>query len=288
MRLPLGIVLAEEPATPGGWADLGSVAAELEGVGAAGIWLTDHLCWHRPTADALGALHQVAAATSSCTLGPLVLQLPLRDAAATAKSLSYLEHLAPGRVRAGVGLGERIEEYAAAGKAEAFRRRGRLLDEAMDGLRARWSSTSDGWAMHPGGPVPLWVGGRSEAARHRAAVRGDAWIPHFVPAPWFAEQVQALAADVAAAGRGADAVAPAVGLAVHVDGVEPDTDPLAWMGRLYAIRPEAFGRMLIRGSAAHVVEQLAAYEAAGATHGALLVAGDQPAAHLAALIDAAA
>ena len=288
MRLPLGIVLAEAPPTSGGWADLGPLAAELEQVGAAGIWLTDHLWWHRPTADALGALHQVAAATRRCTLGPLVLQLPLRDAVATAKSLSYLDHLAPGRVRAGVGIGERAEEYAAAGKAEAFHRRGRLLDDAMDALRAAWSPSVDGWAMQPGGAVPLWVGGRSEAARHRAAVRGDAWIPHFVPAPWFAGQVQALAADVAAAGRPAAEVAPAVGLAVHVDRVEPGTDPFAWLGRLYGIKPEAFGRMLLRGSAEQVVEQLAAYEAAGATHAALLVAGDQPAAHLAALIAAAA
>jgi hypothetical protein len=60
------------------------------------------------------------------------------------------------------------------------------------------------------------------------------------------------------------------------------------LSRLYGIKPEAFGRMLIRGTAAHVVEQLAAYEAAGAVHAALMVAGDQPAAHLAALIAAAA
>ena len=291
MTVPFGVVLCEAPAA--GFADLGRTATAVEEAGADVIWLTDHLYWHRPTVDVITGLQTVAASTQHCQLGPLVLQLPLRDATSTAKSLSYLDHVTGGRVIAGVGVGEHLAEYEAAGKADRYHRRGHLLDEGIDQMRASWSASAAGasgasFVLGPGGPVPIWVGGRSDAARRRAARTGDGWIPQFAPPGWYREQMALLDEDLEAAGRPASAVARSVGIATFVDEAEPGTDPQAWLGRLYGLDPHVFHRMLVRGSAAQVADHMGRLAEAGAERITLMVAGDQPADHLAALIAAAA
>jgi alkanesulfonate monooxygenase SsuD/methylene tetrahydromethanopterin reductase-like flavin-dependent oxidoreductase (luciferase family) len=286
VTIPIGLVVADAPA--GGWSQIGPVARSAEAAGAAAVWLTDHLYWHRPAVDVIGGLHAVAAATTSCTIGPCALQLPLRDVPSTAKSLAYLAELAPGRVTACVGVGEHPEEYEAAGKSDRYHRRGRLLDEGIDELRAAWTASSGGVSMAPGGEVPLWIGGRSEAARRRAARAGDGWIPHLCRAPWFAAQVEALAEDLDEAGRAPDAVTRSAVILAHIDDAEPGADPAAWLARLYRLPPAAFDRALVRGSAAAVADEVHRFAEAGAQQVTLMAASDHPADHLAALIDAAA
>jgi alkanesulfonate monooxygenase SsuD/methylene tetrahydromethanopterin reductase-like flavin-dependent oxidoreductase (luciferase family) len=68
-----------------------------------------------------------------------------------------------------------------------FATRGRRFDEMLDVVRDFWD---DGWAEHhgeffdfprssmlpaPASPVPIWVGGKSDAALRRA-VRQDGWL----------------------------------------------------------------------------------------------------------------
>jgi alkanesulfonate monooxygenase SsuD/methylene tetrahydromethanopterin reductase-like flavin-dependent oxidoreductase (luciferase family) len=287
VTVPVGVVLVDEP-RPGGWASLGPVAAELEAAGADAVWLTDHLFWHGSAVDVIGGLHAVAAATRTCTIGPCVLQLPLRHVASTAKSLGYLASLAPDRLVVGVGVGEHEAEYRAAQMLHRFDRRGPLLDAGIDELRRLLAGEvdADGLALTPAAPLPIWVGGRSHHARRRAARRGDGWIPHLCRADWFAEQMPLLDADLAAEGRSTDAIARAAVVAVAVDGIEPEVDPCAWLGRLYDLPPKAFERVVARGSAAQIAEELEAFEASGATHLTLVIAGDRQADHLAAVLAA--
>ena len=288
---PLGVVL---PQVEGGFDELAEVAAGVERAGAGAVWLTDHLYWHGPAVDVVGALPIVAQATSHCLVGPCVLQLPLRATAATAKSMAYLDHLAPGRVVVGVGVGEHRAEYDAAGLGPIFEHRGMLLDAGIADLRAAWSgglsssgpfgSDADGrFTMAPARPLPVWVGGRSERARRRAAALGDGWIPHLCRLDWYAAQMPLLHADLAAAGRAEVPFVRGALLAVSVDGVEPDIDPLAWLGNLYGLDPQAFARVLVRGTADEVGATLTRFRQAGADHLALMVAGHDPTAHLAAL-----
>jgi len=286
VTVTVGLVICDEPATSGGWADLGSLAADAEAAGARAVWITDHLYWHRPTVDVIAGLQTLAAATHSCTIGPCVLQLPLRDVPSTAKSLAYVAGLAPGRVVAGVGVGEHDWEYLAAGKADRFHRRGALVDDGIDGLRWAWAADVDGRSMTPGGSVPIWIGGRSAAARRRAARRGEGWIPHFCRSPWLAEQIPLLARDLAEAGRPSDAVTLAAVVAVHVDGIEPDTDPHDWLGRLYALPGRAFTNVVMRGTARQIADELEDMAQVGVQHVSLVVAGDRPVDHLAAVVDA--
>ena len=273
----LGVVLPRVTA-----ATVAAQAAEAESAGAGAIWLTDHLFWHEPTIDVVTALPLALAATERCIVGPGVLQLPLRATAATAKSMAFLDALAPGRVVVGVGVGEHEAEYEAAGLADRYHRRGRLLDAAIDDLRAGWRREGD-LAMAPSRTLPIWVGGRSEPARRRAAVRGDGWFPHLCRPSWFAGQAALLDQDLEVAGRAGAPFARAAVVAVSVDGVEPDVDPLGWLGSLYRLPPRVFGRVLVTGSPDEVATELHRFREAGAHHVAAMVAGDRPAEHLAAL-----
>jgi alkanesulfonate monooxygenase SsuD/methylene tetrahydromethanopterin reductase-like flavin-dependent oxidoreductase (luciferase family) len=50
-------------------------------------------------------------------------------------------------------------------------------------------------------PLPVWIGGNSEAAMRRTARLGDGWIPSFIPPERFADGVKATQAFAAEAGR---------------------------------------------------------------------------------------
>jgi alkanesulfonate monooxygenase SsuD/methylene tetrahydromethanopterin reductase-like flavin-dependent oxidoreductase (luciferase family) len=296
----LGLVLPELPTPPHQWRDLGSLAAAAEQAGADSIWLTDHLFWHRPTVDVLSALTLVAAATTRATIGPCILQLPLRDIAPVAKATAFLHALAPGRVVVGVGAGEHRGEYEAAGRGDAFGHRGALLDQGIEDLRTAWSA--DGrYAMDPPGPLPIWVGGRSDAARKRAATLADGWIPHLCRLHGFADQMAALDRDLDRAKRTNDPTfTRAAVVAVRVTDAEPgtsgrawvdgdwqddavDADPLAWLGRLYDLAPSSFERVLLHGTAAQVADELSAMAEAGADELVLFPAGGDPVPQLTAV-----
>jgi len=141
-----------------------------------------------PILEPMVALGFLAAVTERIGLGIEVLILPQRQPALVAKQISTLDTLSAGRVRLGVGVGWQECEYEALGTA--FRKRGRMIDEAIPLLRSCWSQKSidlEGafyraakLAMEPkppqGGAIPIWVGGNSPVALRRAGTLGDGWM----------------------------------------------------------------------------------------------------------------
>lgn len=141
-----------------------------------------------PILEALITLGYIAAVTERVGLGTEVLVLPQRQPTLAAKQVSTLDTLSGGRVRLGVGVGWQESEYEALGMN--FRRRGEMMDEAIELLRASWSDSSIDYegehfvsramAMEPkppqGGGIPLWIGGGSRAALRRAGRVGDGWM----------------------------------------------------------------------------------------------------------------
>ena len=141
-----------------------------------------------PILEAFMTLSYIAAVTSRVTLGTEVLVLPQRQPTLVAKQVSTLDTLSGGRVRLGVGVGWQESEYEALG--EDFTTRGERMDEAIQLLRACWSDGPVDFAgkyyrlvamgMEPkppqGGRLPIWVGGRSEAAYRRVGRLGDGWL----------------------------------------------------------------------------------------------------------------
>ncbi len=269
--------------------DLADLCRDAEQLGADALWACDHLFWHGPTLDCLVTLTLAAGATRTAALGTCVIQLPLRQAPAVAKQSATLQILSGGRVILGVGVGSHPGEYEQSGVD--YRDRGRLLDAGIAELRRSWRSGggSPVGDVDAGGasryrqlpepaPVPVWIGGSSEAALRRAAALGDGWMPLYVPPLEYGDAVERLGKEVDRAGRPSGSVTPAMVLFVSID-----DDPTVgrrrgtqWMSTFYGIPARAFERHLINGTADEVAGVIAAYLEAGAEHVAVYVTEDRP------------
>jgi probable F420-dependent oxidoreductase len=141
-----------------------------------------------PILEALMTLSFAAAATTTIGLGTEILILPQRQPTLVARQVHTLDILSGGRVRIGLGVGWQESEYEALGVD--FTQRGRMMDEAIQFMKAWWrddSVTFDGdfysavdMTMEPRSPqganIPIWIGGNSEAAIRRVGTVGDGWM----------------------------------------------------------------------------------------------------------------
>lgn len=279
----LGLILPTFPQRADGLYNAGELAAMCQGAeeaGASALWACDHLFWHGPSLECLAAVTVAALATEHAFVGPCVLQLPLRQPAAVAKQAASLQHLSKGRLVLGLGVGTHAGEYDAAGVA--FVDRGRRLDEGIDALHRAWGRTaaetdpSDHYRQRPAGDtVPIWVGGSSEAALRRAAMKGDGWIPLFVGPEEYAAALGRLDKETDRAGRSPAQIARAVVVFVSL-GPAPVETGLAWMSSLYGLPAHAFARHLVAGDARACAAVVAQYLEAGAEHVAVFVTDDDP------------
>ena len=262
--------------TAGSAADVARLCRWSEAAGADSLWAVDHLFWPHPIAEPVTTLAVAAATTTRPVLGTCVLQLPLRQPAQVAKQATALQLLSGGRFVLGLGVGSHPGEYERA--AVDFHRRGALMDEGLARLRAAWSDdsapTSD-YRQEPGAPpIPVWFGGSSPAARRRAAVGGDGWVPLFVTPDEYEAGLTALRRDAEGAGRDPDDVEPGVVVFAHV-GEDGDAEGrgAAWLSDLYRVPAKAFQRHLVAGSAPECAAALWRYAEAGARHVIVMVAG---------------
>lgn len=120
-----------------------------------------------------------------------ILILPQRQTVLVAKQAAEVAVLSGGQLRLGVGLGWNAVEYEALN--ENFRNRGKRSEEQIEVLRALFSQKSvtfkgrwhhieaAGIKPLPAKPVPIWLGGHSEAAMRRAAAIADGWFPTVPP-----------------------------------------------------------------------------------------------------------
>ncbi|WP_191873700.1 LLM class F420-dependent oxidoreductase [Streptomyces filipinensis] len=177
--------------------DLVAVARAAERAGFGYLACCDHVAVPRRLAramstvwyDPVATLAHLAAVTGRIRLLSHVAVVGLRHPLLTAKQYATLDHLSGGRLVLGVGAGHVREEFEALGVD--FERRGALLDETVDALRAAlgpqefpehhgkfYDFEGLGQRPRPAQPaVPLWVGGSSPAAVRRAALKGDGWLP---------------------------------------------------------------------------------------------------------------
>jgi alkanesulfonate monooxygenase SsuD/methylene tetrahydromethanopterin reductase-like flavin-dependent oxidoreductase (luciferase family) len=120
----------------------------------------------------------------------------MRDPFTVAKTIATASALTGGRVALGAGMGWCEEEFDLIG--QPFRKRGARADEMLDLLAELWTGE---WVEHhgdsydvprlemtpaPTGPVPVYIGGVSDAAIRRAA-RHDGWISDLMSTPAAAE-----------------------------------------------------------------------------------------------------
>lgn len=163
-----------------------------------------------PWVDPWVAIGALAAVTERLHFFTNIFVLPMRDPFTVAKSVATASALSGGRVALGVGMGWCEEEFDLLGAA--FRKRGARADEMLSVLRSLWTGE---WVEHhgefydvprlemtpaPPSPVPVYVGGLSDAALRRAA-RHDGWISDLISTPQAAEYRATIDAERARLGR---------------------------------------------------------------------------------------
>ena len=183
-----------------GAAELAAIAEAADRSGFHYVAVCDHVAIPRDLAGAMGTtwydpiatLGFLAGRTDRVRLLSHVYVAPLRPPLQSAKHFATLDALSGGRVIVGVGTGHVRAEFDALGVD--FTQRGRLLDDAIDVLKASLAEEFvDDLGLKPR-PVqfprpPIWVGGSSPAALRRVAVRGDGWLPQGTPRDSMPEQI---------------------------------------------------------------------------------------------------
>ena len=198
---------------PGGAAALERFAAQVETTGIDRVCVGDHVTF-KDGRGFDGLLNATALAMMSrrITVQTAVYLLPLRHPVPVARQVASLAALAPGRLNFGVGIGgEDPAEMRACGIDPATR--GRRMDEALTVLRpllagAEVTMSGDFFSLDqvrirpaPAPPVPIVIGGRSDAALRRVARHGDGWLGLWVSPRRYADATARISQYACDAGR---------------------------------------------------------------------------------------
>jgi alkanesulfonate monooxygenase SsuD/methylene tetrahydromethanopterin reductase-like flavin-dependent oxidoreductase (luciferase family) len=260
-----------------------AAARRAEELGFDAAWAGDHLIAHPPVLDALCALAAAAAVTSRIELGVSVLQLGLRQPAWAAKQLATVEALAPGRLRLGVGVGgEYPDEFLAAGVSH--RTRGRRLDEMLGILPAllRGEAVDHPGPLAPvrvaglrpavGSPLPVSVGGRSDAALRRAARFADQWMGMWLSAETVRGCARTLSTLAAEYGRPVPSVSMLVLVNVDADAASARREAADLVQGQYQMPLRTVERWAAYGTPEAVAAMLREYADAGVSEFVLMPA----------------
>jgi probable F420-dependent oxidoreductase len=156
------------------------------------LWFSERLSSPTPMPEPITTMAAIAARTTRLKFGPSVLTLPFRSPVVLAREIAMLDVMSNGRMLPAIGIGAEDERsFRAAGVS--VRERARRTDEAIAIMREVWSGEPvryegqfwqlDGITVRPAPkqqPMPLWIGGNSDAAARRAGRLGDGWIPSFI------------------------------------------------------------------------------------------------------------
>lgn len=256
-----------------GWDGLASPAAvadyavAAERLGLDSLWVEDRFLHGRlGILEPMTTLSFVAARTERIHLGTSILLVNLRNPLLVAKMVSTLDYLSQGRVILGASLGGSPAEYAAAGVNMKIRVT--RLVETLAAVRSLWVSEAPrregtpfplpGTPMEPRprGSIPIWLGGRVDAALQRAGALGDGWLASSSTTPEdFAIGWSKVQESARSAGRDPSTLEPAKFVYIHCDdSVEDAFDLLSGtLPRYYAAGYDV-ARYCIYGPVSRCVE----------------------------------
>ena len=216
-------VLGADPDRPGGW---------------SGAY-THETPFHEP----MVLFGYLAAVTERLELVTGILILPQRQTALVAKQSAEVHLLSGGRLRLGVGVGWNAVEYEAL--SENFRDRGRRIEEQIALLRALWSKQAISFEGHfhhvtkaginplpPGGSIPIWMGGMSDAVIDRAGRLADGWFPQYREPAELAAGIERVHQSARTAGREPEEIGIECRLSVR-GGAEADVAAAVDLGRRF-------------------------------------------------------
>jgi probable F420-dependent oxidoreductase len=261
-------------------------ARRLETLGFDSLWASDHVVIPyairsrypyraagefplSPTTDFLEpitALAMVAAVTARIRLGTTVLVLPHRHPVLAAKALATLDHLAPGRVILGAGVGWMREEIELLGGP--YDRRGAWSDEAIRVMRACWRDERTAFAgeffrfeavgCYPkpaAGTIPIWIGGHTPRALRRVAELGDGWHAAFADPATLSTGLRELDEQCRRAGRDPRALTVSLRLGLPARQAHAEL-----RDRLAAYRELGVAHVILESRARDLDDMVAIYE----------------------------
>jgi alkanesulfonate monooxygenase SsuD/methylene tetrahydromethanopterin reductase-like flavin-dependent oxidoreductase (luciferase family) len=213
-RVRVGIFAQFGPLA-GSAATRGTILDRIAGAGIDHVCVGDHVSFFVGAGfDALINAASLLAQSADLPCYVALYLLVLRHPVPVARQLASIAELAPGRLTLGVGIGgEDPHELEICGVDP--KTRGRRMNECLQILRAlaegqhvsfdgEFFSLQDALIVPaPAPPIPLIVGGRSEAAVHRAAKLGDGWLGIWVSPRRFGSVVEQIAAEAGEVGRNA-------------------------------------------------------------------------------------
>ena len=253
--------------------------ARLSSIADAGIdhlFSADHVSFHDGSGmDAPVLLAALSGIEPRLGLHAGVLLLALRHPMVAARQIATLAEVAPGRLSIGVGVGgEDRHEFEVCGVDPATR--GRRTDAALgivrnllagktvDGDGEFFDFTNGVILPTPESPIPFLVGGRSDAALHRAGRLGDGWLAAWCSSKRFGAAVE-IVEDRDRVPDGGWRHALQLWVGVGANRAEGRAHVAAGMERFYKIPFERFEKYTPTGNAEEIAEFLQPYVEAGAT-----------------------
>lgn len=266
--------------------------ATVEGLEAAGeaalrfgwstVWTTDHIIPGRgPKGDdeeyafifeAITTLAYMGGHFPQLRLGTSAICVPMRNnATLLAKELATVDALTHGRLTVALGIGDEEDkpEYANLGSLDRFRQRGAYMEEAIHLWRHLWAGKREpfegrfhhltdyefGPLPAQGARLPIWTGGRSEAAYRRAGRVSDGYHASQTGPDDLRPRLPVIRAEAEAVGR----PMPTLSIRTRVK-------PGAARGPVYALT----------GAPADMLADLRAFRELGVQHIAVLLQGSTP------------
>jgi probable F420-dependent oxidoreductase len=263
LMLPLG---ADES---GGWNNLRELAVTADREGLDSVWGADHLvfrdgdgAWHG-IHESWTILTAVAAVTERVEIGPMVLALPFRNPALTAKMAAELDVVSGGRLILGVGCGWHEPEFTSFGypfdhRVGAFEEAVQILVPLLRGetvtFDGRWHRAEEARLLpEPIRPdLPVLIAGKRPRMLGLVAAHADQWNAAWYGDPAEADELRTRLANLDQAldeaGRERGSIERTAG--IFVTTADDDAAP----------------RTAIRGTTEQIADALARYQELGIRH----------------------
>lgn len=268
--MKIGLMLPLAADATGGFPDIRAMAVTAEGSGLDSVWGADHLIF-RDEKETVGIhecwtlLTAVAALTSRVEIGPLVLALPFRNPALTAKMAAELDEVSGGRLILGLGCGWHEPEFDAFGypfdhRVGRFEEGIRIIAPLLRGesvtFEGHWHQVTEAELLprpvRNGGPPILIAGKRPRMLRivaEQAAQWNGAWYGFPDQADELRTRLAGVRGALEAAGRDPSTLTLTAGIFVAYEGADDDAPDNA-----------------IRGTTSEVADALAGYAELGISH----------------------
>ena len=180
------------------------------------VWQSDRLISTDSYLESMSALAALAGCTERIKFGMNAIVAPLRDPLVLAKQCATIDYLSNGRLLPMFGVGyPQAAEWAATGRSSEHR--GSVANEMFELMMRLWSEESVTFegryyqyrnatiAPRPiQKPLPLWIGGTSDAAVKRTAKLGSGWIGGIASPEEVRKTIEGIKTEAARLGRRID------------------------------------------------------------------------------------